>query len=416
MKEKEFISNLIHSPKRISDVIEFLSPKHFEDERLGVIYKAMINLYADNKEFDIIILSKESGVEQEFVIDLYKNDIPVKVIETARSIYEQFLEREYDRILAKHEDGDIFDRIGSKGEKILSLLRDFERIQSDTNLYDDIDRIIENSKDCLITKETLKSFSFPTLNKIMNGGALLGNLITVSGREKDGKTSFGLRLIADYAFLKFPVAIFSYEMGRDEVAWKLLSYEGNIHYDNFRNPKENPYYDWENLSKALRKRFFNTKIYINDEIYNDIELRSKIKALKLKYNIKAVLVDYIGLIPCAKKHDTRELQVAAISRSLKQLAKELGLVIIILSQRNRGDDIAESLALQRDSDFAIALKYPHLYGETMINFREEQIYFKENEFFVRLTHSRHSIPAKYFKAFYNSDGNFVELDEERELF
>lgn len=418
MIEKEFISYLMSYPERLPRVMEIISPKHIDDSKISLIYKIMIDLYADNEDIDIIKIYESSAKELQvaYVNGLYTEVNQIDIVNASQKIYENYLEREFKKILATKEEGDIFERIGLKGERLFQLLRDFEKEKNDINLVDMVPDIIEETQERSKGDSiTLRSESFPTLNELMNGGAMPGNLVTISGREKDGKTSLGLRLVLDYSlYCHAPSAIFSYEVSKNELAWKALSYEGSVNYDNFRNPIENPYSGWDKLANQLNMRFGASKIFINDEIFNEIELRSKIKALKLKYNIQAVMIDYISLVPSVEKHENNERRIATISRNLKALAKELSIVIVILSQRNRGDDIAESLALQRDSDFAIAIKYPHLYNDASVNYRGETIPFLENEFFVRLTHSRHSIPCKWFKAFYNR-GNFIELETQHEL-
>jgi len=410
--ERLVISVILNNPKYLGKAYELIKPHHFQDKFCGDIYKTLIDLQTDDVPIDVITVYQKGGYDPIKVSELATEYITTANFEThVKGVYEAFVKRESKRILESQlknlENADPFEWLSDTSDKLFQVTRDLELITLDKNITDEIDPEIDKVIERATRREDgLESFSFPSLREITNGGFMFGNLVAISGREKDGKTAFAYRLALDLAIKGNATAIFNYEVGKSESYWRLFGYSANAEYKNFRNPKENPT-NLENVRRELKRKLDPVKLYVYDKNYNDTELINKIKLVKEKYGIKIAVIDYIGLIPSTRKYDTREKEVAALSRTFKQMAKELGMLFIVISQRNRQDDIAESLALQRDSDFAMVVKNPTQYDTSVIKFRGEELQFAQGEFFVYLSHSRHSVNGGYFKAIYN-EGNFVE--------
>lgn len=417
MVERLIISVILNEPKYLAKAYELLKPHHFEDSFCRNVYETLIELQTDDIPIDIITVYKKGKFNPVKISELATEFITTENFDThIKTVYESYVKRESKRILdlqlKQLNESDVFDWLSSTTDKLFQVTRELDLIAVDKNIIEDIDPEIDKVVERATRREDgLESYSFPSLSKMTNGGFMFGNLVAVSGREKDGKTAFAYRLALDFAIKGNATAIFNYEVSKSESYWRLFGYAvTDAEYKNFRNPKENPI-NLENVRRELKRKLDGVNLFVYDKNYNETELVNKIKLVKEKYGIRIAVIDYIGLIPSARKYDTREKEIASLSRTFKQLAKELGMLFIVISQRNRQDDIAESLALQRDSDFALVVKNPTQYDTPVVKFRGQEIQFNEGEFFVYLSHSRHSVNGGYFKAIYNR-GNFVELLEE----
>jgi replicative DNA helicase len=200
-----------------------------------------------------------------------------------------------------------------------------------------------------------------------------GDLIIVAGRPSMGKTAFALN-IAQYAALegKTGVAVFSLEMSKEQLVFRLLCSEARVDQSKVRAGYA-AQRDYPKLAIAA-DRLSEAPIYIDDTpALSVLELRAKARRLKREReaNLGLVVVDYLQLMR-GHSADSREQEISSISRSLKALAKELGLPVIALSQLNRqvesrGDkrpvmaDLRESGAIEQDADVIMFLFRPVVY-------------------------------------------------------
>ncbi len=199
------------------------------------------------------------------------------------------------------------------------------------------------------------------------------NLIVLAARPSMGKTQLALNFAMNAARSaeKTPVAIFSIEMGRKELALRLLSMTSNVPLKKLRtgNLEDS---DWTTLGLGMGE-LGELPIYIDDSsALNVLDLRTKARRLKRDKNIGFMIVDYIGLMetdPSVERHEG----ISRISRSLKGLSKELDIPILVLSQLNREvdkrqdkkpilSDLRESGAIEQDADLVMFILRPEFYG------------------------------------------------------
>jgi len=199
------------------------------------------------------------------------------------------------------------------------------------------------------------------------------NLIVLAARPSMGKTQLALNFAVNAAKSEeeTPVAIFSIEMGRKELAMRLLSMVSNVPLKKLRtgNLAEN---DWTTLGLGMGE-LGALPIYIDDSSsLNILELRTKARRLKKDKNIGFIIVDYIGLMDTDSEVERHE-GISRISRSLKGLSKELDIPILVLSQLNREvdkrqdkkpilSDLRESGAIEQDADLVMFILRPEFYG------------------------------------------------------
>jgi len=176
---------------------------------------------------------------------------------------------------------------------------------------------------------------------------------------------------------KAPIAVFSLEMGADQLVKRLISSETELGSEKLRNGRLEDF-EWEQLHVKI-KDLVEAPIYVDDtpglSIY---ELRSKCRRLKAKFDIGCIVIDYLQLMTAGSDmRGNREQEVSLISRQLKIIAKELNIPVIALSQLNRGveqrtgdakkpmlSDLRESGAIEQDADMVLFIHRPERYGIT----------------------------------------------------
>ena len=193
-----------------------------------------------------------------------------------------------------------------------------------------------------------------------------GQLIIVAARPAVGKSTIALDF-ARHAAVKAnkPTIFFSLEMGRAEIAMRLLSAESNIYLQNMRKGAIGDN-EWARLAQ-VRGQINDAPLYIDDSPnLTLVEIRAKCRRLAQRVGLKMVVIDYIQLMTSGKKVESRQQEVSEFSRALKLLAKELQVPVIALSQLNRQAEqtkdkkpeishLRESGSLEQDADVVILL-------------------------------------------------------------
>lgn len=199
----------------------------------------------------------------------------------------------------------------------------------------------------------------------MTSGFQNGDLIVLAARPSMGKTALALCLATQAALDGYAVGIFSLEMSAEQLTLRLLASESGISLHSIRNGTISSQ-EWLELT-SVAGRLAEMKIFIDDTAMLDImELRTKARKLKADKGLQLIVIDYLQLLHSPKRHENRHQEVSEISRSLKGLAKELGVPIIALSQLSRAvdsrvdkrpmlSDLRESGAIEQDADLIMFL-------------------------------------------------------------
>ncbi|MEI6233802.1 MAG: replicative DNA helicase [Planctomycetota bacterium] len=217
------------------------------------------------------------------------------------------------------------------------------------------------------------STHFTELDKLLAGGFGPGELVILAGRPSMGKTTFAINIARKVATChenkRKPVAIFSLEMPKEQVAKNILCAESQVSGYKMRNfnLSEDEYETVVEASKTLQ----NAPLHIDDTSGLAVDqLRARCRRLKHRHNIGLVVVDYLQLMspPAGVKRGNRQEEVSEISRGLKAISRELDIPMIVLSQLNRsmekrdGDDkrpalsdLRDSGAIEQDADVVIML-------------------------------------------------------------
>ena len=206
---------------------------------------------------------------------------------------------------------------------------------------------------------------FAELDDLTNG-LHPGQLIILAARPALGKSTLGLDFARSAAIKNdMPTIIFSLEMGRSEIAMRLLSAEASVPLQHMRKGTVHTN-DWTTIA-STRGRINDAPLYIDDSPNMTlVEIRAKCRRLKQRVGLKMVIIDYLQLMTSGKKVESRQQEVSEFSRALKLLAKELNVPVIAISQLNRGpeqradkkpalSDLRESGSLEQDADMVILL-------------------------------------------------------------
>jgi replicative DNA helicase len=245
-------------------------------------------------------------------------------------------------------------------------------------------------------KETLKE-SFRTIDQLAQSRDLVtglptgfvdldertsglqkGDLIIVASRPSMGKTSLCLN-IAQHATQKTgeTVGLFSLEMSKEQLVLRLLCADGRVDAHRLRTGNLGEK-DWARLAKAYAD-LSSSKIFIDDSAtLTPLEMRAKCRRLKAEHGLGLVIVDYLQLVQGSGRVENRQQEISSISRSLKGMAKELGVPVMALSQLSRApearsekrpqlSDLRESGAIEQDADIVMFIFREEVYKETEEN-------------------------------------------------
>ena len=374
----------------ISSAVEVLKPEDFYREDNKIIYEAILNLYNRAEPVDIITLKTELQTmkQLEVVGGLeYIAELPDKVPTTANvEQYIKIVEEKsalraliktanelitlgYDQTLEVEDILDtaekrIFDVIQNRNQKGYTAIKDI-LVDSFTQLEQ-----LYNQKQHITGVPT----GFADLDYI-TAGLHPSDLVIVAARPAMGKSAFALNIATNAAVrANTPVAIFSLEMSKEQMTNRILCSEAMVDSNKVRTGKIEDD-DWTKLAEASGT-LSTSQIFIDDTPGISImEIRAKCRKLKLEKNIGLVVIDYIQLVQASnKKNASREQEISEISRSLKILAKEIGVPVIALSQLSRSveqrpdhrpmlSDLRESGAIEQDADIVMFLYRDDYYNE-----------------------------------------------------
>ncbi|WP_372516686.1 MULTISPECIES: replicative DNA helicase [Paenibacillus] len=252
---------------------------------------------------------------------------------------------------------------------------------------------------------------FTDLDK-MTSGFQRSDLIIVAARPSVGKTAFALNIAQNIGVReKETVAIFSLEMGAAQLVQRMICAEANVDAGRMRTGFLEPD-DWEKLTMAIGS-LSEANIYIDDSPSVTVaDIRAKCRRLKKEKGLGMILIDYLQLIHGRGKGDNRQQEVSEISRTLKQIARELDVPVIALSQLSRGveqrqdkrpmmSDLRESGSIEQDADI-VAFLYRDDYYD-----KESE---KKNIIEIIIAKQRNGPVGTVELAFLKNFNKFVSLD------
>ena len=373
-------------PDSVSEIK--LTPEMFYKDAHKKIYSAILQLpnKSDLLSVTEYLRSKEQLEEAggllyltELTGSIFSNSM---IIHHSLLIKEKYLLREYIRIgyelQNKAFEEDLSD-VSEYAESSLFQLSDFTQTKEPRAIDKCIDELILEVEKIYNKEKSLIGIpsGFTSIDRI-TGGWQPGNLIIIAGRPSTGKTALALTLASNPARLHYPVCLFSLEMAEGELTTRFMS--GATGYTNVEIRNANINFDrFVDQSNSIA----NLPIYIDDTpALSLFELRSKVKKVIIRFNVKLIIIDYLQLMKADAGN--REQEVSIISRGLKAISKEFNIPVIALSQLNRQveeradkrprlADLRESGAIEQDSDIVCFVYRPALYSFKTIDINNETL-------------------------------------------
>ncbi|MDI6889790.1 MAG: replicative DNA helicase [Thermodesulfovibrionales bacterium] len=387
--EQSILGAILIDNEALPKALEVIDPEDFYKQSHRKIFNAMIELFDKNEPIDLITLTdylkRRDGLDAVGGVS-YLSSL-VNMVPTAANIkYHSKIVREKGllrsllrsatEIASKvYEDNLEAEELVDYAEKSVFDISDKRVKTSFVTLKEVIKGSFEMIEHLYDKKETITGVpsSFRDLDELTTGFQR-GELIVVGGRPSMGKTAFALNIAQHVGVeLREPVAIFSLEMAKEQLAFRMLCSEAMVNSSSIRKgfiKKE----DWHKLTSAA-SNLTGAPIFIDDSSgITVLELRAKARRLKMEHGLGLVIVDYLQLMRGKGSFERREQEISEISRSLKALAKELNVPVIAVSQLNRSveqrrppkpilADLRESGAIEQDADVILFLYRDEIYNK-----------------------------------------------------
>ncbi|EKD28673.1 MAG: hypothetical protein ACD_79C00249G0010 [uncultured bacterium] len=387
--EKSVLSAMTLSLDACGDALQTLKTESFYKLEHKAIFEALRDLFEKNQLGDLVILedhlSKQGKLESaggtnyiseviNYVTTSANIEYYLKII-NEKALFRSLIEATTSIITDGYKQQvEVYDLIDQAEKKIFEIAQ--HKIKRDfIPIKDLIRNSVEKAEQLLNLKESVTGLEtgFKDLDQ-KTLGLQKSDMIVLAARPSMGKTALALN-IAEYAAvkLKAPIGIFSLEMSKDQLVFRLLCSNAKVSMQKLRAGFISKK-DGIDLQLAAG-RLAEAPIYIDDSAGLSImELRGKARRLKAKSDCKLLVIDYLQLLTSSSSsNDGRQNEISEISRSIKSLARELDIPIIILSQLNRAveqradhrpmlSDLRESGAIEQDADVVLLLTRREYYN------------------------------------------------------
>ncbi len=385
--EMSVLGSMMLDESALLKAIEILREEDFYIKAHRIIFRAIVDLFEEKSSVDILSVKDklekdkklgeiggpeylstlvEAVITPELVTDhasiVLEKSIYRKVIQVANSILMQ----------AYSESQSADDLLDFAEHKILEI--GTRRVQSGwvkssdliTSVFDEIAKTMQSGEGVILGLPT----GFKDLDALTTGFQP-GDLVILASRPSVGKTTFALNIMRYLSIeKKIPTAIFSLEMTKEQLAFRLLCMQGRVDAQKIRKG----YVDRDDAKKLTEaaNKLSRAPIYIDDTAAIPIlELKAKARRIVKEAGVKLIVIDYLQLIQGPRDVDNRQQEISAISRSLKALAKELDITVLALSQLSRAveqrhdkrpqlSDLRESGAIEQDADVVLFIHRPEL--------------------------------------------------------
>jgi len=392
--EESLLGAMLISRDAVASVLVIVKSDDFYRKQNQEIFDAILELYSKGEPADAITIAdhlKKKGLLEEiggktFLHSLISN-IPLAAnaeyygrIVRNHSILRKLIYAATDIATMGYEvPEDLVATVDKAQELIFSIYQDLNQGNNKNSasvmkdiaplVYDEVEKLYEAGSDV----SGIPSGYFE-LDKITLGFQK-SDLIIIAARPGMGKTSLVLGMALNIALKeKIPIALFSLEMSKHQVAQRLMSAQSRIDLQRFRNGKirEN---EWTKLGRAVEK-LSECKLYVDDTAFLTVmDLRSRARMMASTYGIKMIIVDYLQLMQSTSNYRGNKVQeITEISQNLKGIAKELDIPVIAVSQLSREvekrekkrpqlADLRESGSIEQDADLVAFVYRDEYYDE-----------------------------------------------------
>ena len=387
--EQSVLGAIFKSNDALPKALEIIEADDFYRGPHHKIFKAMVELFEMSEPIDLLTLSERlrknneletvGGVEylsklEEAISTSAAVAYHCKIIRE-KKILRDLISTATDIVTKSYEDqrevNDLLDESEKSifeiaGKKIKKSFYDIHTVI--TNSFESIEKLFERK-----TLVTGVPTGFKKFNE-MTAGLQRSDLIIIAGRPSMGKTTFAMDIARHVGVKeKIPVAIFSLEMSKEQLGIKMLCAEGRVSSNKVRTGFL-AQSDWPNLTTAAGK-LSEAPIFIDDSPgLTALDIRARARRLQAEQNnnLGLIIIDYLQLMRGMGRIESRQLEVSEITRSLKELAKELNVPVVALSQLSRAvesrdrktpqlSDLRESGSIEQDADVVVFLFREEVY-------------------------------------------------------
>lgn len=379
--ERSVLGAILIDSSAINIVAEFLKPEHFYSTEHQIIYSSMLTLFEKQQPIDVVTIQdelKKTDSLKKIGGKSYLSDL-INTVPTSAYI------ENYGQIVKNHFVKRRLIQLSSRMvERAFDTKGDVKRLidEAEVEIFSLAQQHLH--RDFVELKEVLAE-SFERLDEFMKRGSHLrgvptgfidldnklagmqdSNLLILAARPGIGKTTFALNMALSVATKdKVPVGFFSLEMSKEELVDRLLVGQADIDAWRLKTGKLSDD-DYKKLTEAMGE-LSEAPIFIDDTPGASIlEMRTKARKLKVEKNIKLLVVDYLQLANAGRFYESRVNEVSAISQGLKNLARELKIPVLAISQLSRAveqrgtrkpqlADLRESGAIEQDADVVMFL-------------------------------------------------------------
>ena len=378
--EEALLGSLLIDPDVITHVANLVAPEDFYLARNGEIYDVIRTLFDHGDPVDFVTVTTElerrdklEEVGGRRYITSLVNAVPTAInafqyaqIVQEKATLRQLISVASDIARKAYDDSQDANDVVNEAEKLIFAIAERRLEQDLVSIADVVPRVVEDIKELRDRdKDVLGVPSGFDLLDTMLGGFQKSDLIILAARPGMGKTSLALNIALNAAKeYKAQIAIFSLEMSREQLVQRLLSQEAHLDSQKLRLGKIYGQDDWERLQTAAEV-LKACRIYIDDTAaLSPFELRTKARRLYAEHGLDMVIVDYMQLMHGGRRSENRVQEISFISRTMKQLARELKVPVLALSQlsrqvENRSDkkpqlsDLRESGSIEQDADLVL---------------------------------------------------------------
>ncbi|RLD18263.1 MAG: replicative DNA helicase [Caldiserica bacterium] len=388
--ERSVLGSILIDNSYLPIVLQHIDEEDFYSQAHKKIFFCILELFKENQPIDIITLTEKLKKKKEleevggvtYISGLIDSvGVAAHAEEYAKIVKEKSLLRKLihtcNNIVKKcFEDSE-------RGEEIIDWAESevFTLAQKKiTTGFFSLQEVMERSFEVIekMWKKGGIGFGIPTgfidLDRL-TGGLHPQEFIVIAGRPGMGKTTFGLNIATNVALNeKIPVAIFSFEMSKEDLVKRILCSEGRVNHDRLRKGMIGDS-DFARLTTAASK-LADAPIYIDDTAnLSVLEVKARSRRLQAEKGLGLVLIDYLQLMPGrGLRADSRQQEISEICRALKIMAKELNIPVIALSQLSREtekrkgkdkrpvlSDLRDSGAIEQDADLVLFIYRPEVY-------------------------------------------------------
>jgi replicative DNA helicase len=391
--EESILSSILIDPDTAAlfDTLEILSPEDFYKTSHQKIFSAIHDLVVKNEPVDLITVKnhlQEAGMLEDIgggaylatLVESAPYAINIRHYATIiknKAVLRRLIENSSEIARRCFENPSDVEAVIDFAERSV-----FEVAEKKTNKsYFQLNQIIQSNITTIAANQgkwiTGVASGFERLDSLTSGFQK-SDLIIIAARPSMGKTAFALNITRNAAASSdLPVAFFSLEMSKEQLSMRLLTSEARVNAFRLRSGhigKE----DWIKITDAASV-LDTAPIFIDDSAGMTVmEIRAKARRIKKEKNIGMIVIDYLQLMRPAQPGERRDLEVSEISRSLKGLAKELDIPVVVLSQLNRAPEqghdkrpllshLRESGSLEQDADVVLFIYRDEVYNKNEDN-------------------------------------------------